>query len=36
MQLVFEVCEAAGGNPASMVRKIFDGVGRCDWPWLRL
>ncbi|WPO00457.1 type VI secretion system-associated FHA domain protein TagH [Pseudomonas sp. MUP55] len=38
MQLVFEVCETAGGNPVSMVRKIFDGAGGvigrgsgCDW-----
>ncbi|AZE84288.1 Uncharacterized protein ImpI/VasC [Pseudomonas orientalis] len=38
MQLVFEVCEAAGANAASTVRKVFDGVGGvigrgsgCDW-----
>ncbi|TKK28382.1 type VI secretion system-associated FHA domain protein TagH [Pseudomonas sp. CFBP13528] len=38
MQLVFEVCEAAGVSPASTVRKVFDGVGGvigrgsgCDW-----
>lgn len=38
MQLVFEVCEAADGNPMSTVRKVFDGVGGvigrgsgCDW-----
>jgi type VI secretion system protein ImpI len=38
MRLVFEVSEAAGGDPVSTVRKVFDGVGGvigrgsgCDW-----
>ncbi|KRP66585.1 type VI secretion system-associated FHA domain protein TagH [Pseudomonas orientalis] len=38
MQLMLEVCEAAGASPACTVRKVFDGVGGvigrgsgCDW-----